>query len=215
MELEHFFNENLNLKNLTHCAIANKICHERYGNLPPIPVIIWCYWCIYGIIGSNKSQKSAENGGDNNWNGPISSRVCDVTIIGTSWVDQPRGHWLNFCLISQISKCKLIFWTLFQLSYFTNPTMHLFHIPQCTIQNRNVHISVLNGALWYVELVHCGIFETSLLLSRSNTCRPVYPCVYWFVLPVPLPLDTTPHGVSSSPGRITKKKNTAIESFTR
>ena len=126
MELEHLFNENLNLKNITHCAIANKICHERYGNLPPIPVIIWCYWCIYGIIESNKSQKSAENGGDNNWNGPISSRVCDVTIIGTSRVDQPRGHWLNFCLISQISKCKSIFWTLFQL------------------------------------------------LSRSNTCRPVY-----------------------------------------
>ena len=26
--------------------------------------------------------------------------------------------------------------------------MHLSHIPQYTIQNRNVHISVLNGALW-------------------------------------------------------------------
>ena len=54
MELEHFFNENFNLKNLTHCAIASKICHERYGNLPPIPVIIWCYWCIYGIIESRR-----------------------------------------------------------------------------------------------------------------------------------------------------------------
>ena len=29
--------------------------------------------------------------------------------------------------------------------------MHLFHIPQCTIQYRNVHISVLNGALWDME----------------------------------------------------------------
>ena len=35
-----------------------------------------------------------------------------------------------------------------QLNDFTNPTMHLFHIPQCAIQNRNVYISVLNGALW-------------------------------------------------------------------
>ena len=26
--------------------------------------------------------------------------------------------------------------------------MHLFHIPHCSIQNRNVHISVLYGALW-------------------------------------------------------------------
>ena len=42
-----FFNENLNLKNLTHCAIANMICHERYDNHPPIPAIIWCYCCIY------------------------------------------------------------------------------------------------------------------------------------------------------------------------
>ena len=41
--------------------------------------------------------------------------------------------------------------------------MHLFHIPQCTIQNRNVHISVLNGALWDMEQVHCGICEIGLL----------------------------------------------------
>ena len=41
--------------------------------------------------------------------------------------------------------------------------MHLFHIPQCTIQNRNVHISVLNGALWDMELVRCGIYELGQL----------------------------------------------------
>ena len=43
--------------------------------------------------------------------------------------------------------------------------MHLFHIPQCTIQNRNVYISVLNGALWDMEQVHCGICEMGLLQS--------------------------------------------------
>ena len=31
--------------------------------------------------------------------------------------------------------------------------MHLSHIPQYTIQNRNVHISVLNGVLWDVGQV--------------------------------------------------------------
>ena len=31
------------------------------------------------------------------------------------------------------------------------------HIPECTIQNRNVHICVLNGALWDMEQVNCGI----------------------------------------------------------
>ena len=42
--------------------------------------------------------------------------------------------------------------------------MHLFHIPQCTIENRNVHISVLNGALWDMEQV----FKMGLLLIRTN-----------------------------------------------
>ena len=51
-----------------------------------------------------------------------------------------------------------------QLISFTNPRMHLFHIPQSSIQNRNVHISVLNGALWDMEQVHSGICEIGLFL---------------------------------------------------
>ena len=46
---------------------------------------------------------------------------------------------------------------------FTNPRMHLLHIPQCSLQNRNAHISVLNGALWDMEQVHSGICEIDLL----------------------------------------------------
>ena len=45
----------------------------------------------------------------------------------------------------------------------TYPTKHLSHIPQYIIQNRNVHISVLNGALWY--MFHCAICEAGLLLQ--------------------------------------------------
>ena len=97
MWLEHFFNENLNMKNLTHYAVAVMICHERYDNLPPISAIIWCYCCIYWITVSNKSKKSVENGNDSNWNGPIPSHVCDVTVI------------------YKLRKRKLVFWTLFQL----------------------------------------------------------------------------------------------------
>ena len=41
--------------------------------------------------------------------------------------------------------------------------MHLSHIPQCTIQNRNVHISVLNGALCDMGQVHCGICKSGQL----------------------------------------------------
>ena len=42
---------------------------------------------------------------------------------------------------------------------FTNPRMPLLHIPQCSIQNRNVDISVLNRALCDMEQVHSGICE--------------------------------------------------------
>ena len=38
------------------------------------------------------------------------------------------------------------------------------HVPQRSIQNRNVHISVLNGALWDMEQVNSGIYK----LGQSN-----------------------------------------------
>ena len=41
--------------------------------------------------------------------------------------------------------------------------MHQLHIPQCSIQNRNVNISILNGTLWDTEQVHYGICEIGLL----------------------------------------------------
>ena len=41
--------------------------------------------------------------------------------------------------------------------------MHLFHIQQCTIQNRNVYISVLNGAVWDMGQMHGGICAIDLL----------------------------------------------------
>ena len=64
-------------------------------------------------------------------------------------------------LISVLTKCSV------KLTKFTNPTMHLSHIPQCTIQDRNVHISVLNGALWDMGQVHCRICEIVLLESHN------------------------------------------------
>ena len=44
----------------------------------------------------------------------------------------------------------------------------LLHIPQCSIQNRNVHISVLNEALWDMEQVHSGICEIGLKQKSSS-----------------------------------------------
>ena len=55
--------------------------------------------------------------------------------------------------------------------------MHLFHIPQCFIQNRNVHISVLNGALCDIEQVYTGIYEwgqLALALQSTDLLRTLW-----------------------------------------
>ena len=58
--------------------------------------------------------------------------------------------------------------------------MHLFNIPQCTIQNRNVHISVLNGALWDMEQVHCRICEIGLYMDHMHILLDVQNEAYIF-----------------------------------
>ena len=45
--------------------------------------------------------------------------------------------------------------------------MHPVHIPQWSIQNRNVHISVLNEELWDTEQVHSRICELGQLYEDS------------------------------------------------
>ena len=52
--------------------------------------------------------------------------------------------------------------------------MHLFHIPQCSIQNANVHMPVLDGALWDMEQVHSWICELGQLIITvsANDERP-------------------------------------------
>ena len=62
--------------------------------------------------------------------------------------------------------------TQHQLTDFTNSRMHLFHIPQCPIQNRNVHISVLNGALRDMEQVHSGICTLGQLTGTRGNASP-------------------------------------------
>ena len=52
--------------------------------------------------------------------------------------------------------------------------MRLFHIPQCSIHNRNVHISVLNGALWDMEQVHSRICELGQLTQCKWTILKIW-----------------------------------------
>ena len=46
--------------------------------------------------------------------------------------------------------------------------MHQSHIPQYTIQKRNVHISVLNDVLWDVGQVHCDIVRSDHSAAVSH-----------------------------------------------
>ena len=43
--------------------------------------------------------------------------------------------------------------------------IQISHSPSCKFQNINVHISVLNGVLWDMRQVHCGICEFGLLVG--------------------------------------------------
>ena len=56
-----------------------------------------------------------------------------------------------------------------QKTNITHSTMHLFHFPQCNIQSRNMHISVLTDALWDMGEMHHGNCDIGLL---SQVPRP-------------------------------------------
>ena len=48
--------------------------------------------------------------------------------------------------------------------------MHLIHVAQCTIQNRNVPIAILNGALWHMEQVYYGICQLLEVAIHIHLC---------------------------------------------
>ena len=72
---------------------------------------------------------------------------------------------------------------------WTYPTTHISHIPY-TFQNRNVYISDLNGALWNLGQVHCGICESGLLGANNsatkwphNKLASFWHCIMWTDIP--------------------------------
>ena len=62
--------------------------------------------------------------------------------------------------------------------------IHKFPVPypQCIIQNSHVHISVLNGALWDMGQVHCGIFKIEIMWSQCLTTFMTPPFSFVFSL---------------------------------
>ena len=70
-------------------------------------------------------------------------------LMSSLWVSHPSLHLLYLLIRVNRPISKI--------------PMHPSHIPQYIIQNRNVHISVLNNAFWDKGQVHCGICEIGLL----------------------------------------------------
>ena len=65
---------------------------------------------------------------------PISQEVLMISISKMSLKNNStslRGQWVS-----------ILHFYVCQLTWITNPRMHLFHISECSIQNRNVHAPV-------------------------------------------------------------------------
>ena len=83
--------------------------------------------------------------------------VVDINVVSMeAWKEYLPFIWRKWPN-SQITECSCSI--SHNAPFRTEPRMQLFHIPQCSIQNRNVHIyrnvhiSVLNGALLDMEQV--------------------------------------------------------------
>ena len=85
---------------------------------------------------------------------------------------------LGYNVISEWAKVR-------QEINYTNLRMHLSHIPQCSIQNRNGHISVLNEALWDMEQAHSGICELGQLYTQHAQMTLIPPIVLLLLVPCP------------------------------
>ena len=55
-----------------------------------------------------------------------------------------------------------------QINDLPNAKMHLSHIPELTVENMNVHISILTGVMWDTEQVNYGICEIGLWWDHES-----------------------------------------------
>ena len=96
--------------------------------------------------------------------GPCCEQTHAPFEVGLS-LDHGQGvysGWSDVVVSSQLRLCHTCIIDVMRL-ISQKTRMHLFHIPECSIQNRNVHISVLNGAFWDMKQVNSGICELSQL----------------------------------------------------
>ena len=97
----------------------------------------------------------------------LSSNFSEVFTTDTTQFTHKAGLYMSIDQFHKSHDAPVPYSTMLhseqKCTNFTNLKMHLFDIPQCSIENWNVHISVLNGALWDIGQVHSGICELGRL----------------------------------------------------
>ena len=109
----------------------------------------------------NGSMIFCADGGHRSGRGRVNSAVGqNVSSLVKSW-----NHLVQDCGNSSASEMELPQSCTEQLTWFTNPRMHLFHIPECSIQNR------MCTFLFWME--HSGIWNRCILGFVK--------LVYWYI----------------------------------
>ena len=132
-------------------SIDRKTCHKHVTNSDPkvVDVDLWIWSILVKFV-----QK-------------LSFNKCEYPTVHLCHIPQRTIHNRMCTFLFLIVACGISDWCIVgfgNLACFSEafnkseyPIMHLSHIPQCSIQNRNLPMSVLNVALWDIGLVHRGI----------------------------------------------------------
>ena len=108
-------------------------------------------------------------------------------------------------------------WKMVWQMKLTNSIMHL-SIPQCTSENKNMHISVLNGALWEMAQVYYGIWKICLLIKHHCLLKNCFSVhlgwveLWGFLWWAPSAKRKDHHGVSSGWSNVWHRSNTGLSS---
>ena len=163
------------------------------------PRAYWCHYFRVYVTVTTSARSWATRAG---WFSHVTraARAAKETRMTSMWSSSAAlwsasSKW-HSCLTASAEISATVMEVRVRQNKFTNSNVHLSYIPQYTIQNRNVHISVLNGALWDMGQVYCGICEIDLMASahplvvliigsethKSSGWLPYRQCRYWIFL---------------------------------
>ena len=140
----------------THWGKVTQICVSKLGHHT------FRWWLVAGSASSHYLNQCWLIG--NNW-----------TIVNIfRWNFNQNTILFSIKYIKKYCHLSLDVLVKYDMSIESNPRLNKINsqnvtvsYPQCTIQNRNVYISVLNGALWGMGQVQCeiGLFQMKCVTS--------------------------------------------------